>query len=117
MLLTNRGKPRDTWEAWEFYREVRKRFGRWARVELTSAPNPYWPQSSATEAKVVRFVDGDSNALELYGVNFGYEGGTPAEVVKTLVREGFNEAAVTAAVFNRSGAQAYPQALERSASR
>lgn len=117
MLSSNRGKPRDTWDAWDWYRQVRPRFGPWARVELTFTDNPLGParSSNSNTAKLVRFVDDQENTLELHGVNFGYRGGTPGEVVETLVGEGFNKALVTAVVFNSSGNEQYPQTIERSA--
>lgn len=118
MLSTNRGMPRDTWDAWDWYRGVRPRFGSWHRVELTFADcPPARPRPGApTTNKLVRFVDEQENVLELHGVNFGYRGGTPREVVDTLVEEGFDEATVTAVVFNSSGTLLYPQTIERSAS-
>lgn len=117
MLLTNRGKPRDTWDAWEFYRKVRVQFGVWDHVDFTVVTDPHRPWDDTAQAKLVRFVDVDGNTLELYGVNFGYEGGTPAEVVKTLVQEGFSNRDVIAAVYNRSKREVYPRTIARSGAR
>lgn len=117
MLSSNRGKSRDTWEAWDWYRQVRPQFGPWHRVELTFADDPSATPhvTSSDTLKLVRFVDEQEHTLELHGVNFGYTGGTPEEVVATLVGEGFNRAKVTAVVFNTSGRELYPQTIERSA--
>ncbi|MGB8402765.1 MAG: hypothetical protein WCE30_01670, partial [Mycobacterium sp.] len=78
-------------------------------------PSSSRPQASnSNTAKLVRFVDDQENTLELHGVNFGYRGGTPGEVVETLVGEGFSKARVAAVVFNSSGKELYPQTIDRS---
>lgn len=108
MLASNRGQSGDSWTKWNWYRQVRPRFGPWHRVELTFTSDP-------SAHKLVRFVDEQENLLELHGMNFGYEGGTAGEIVETLVGEGFNRAKVSAVVFNSSGRVQYPQTIERSA--
>lgn len=115
MLLSNKGKSKTTWDAWRFYRDVRTKFGDWKHVELTFATDPpARPESTVSgRSKLLRFVDESGNTLELHGVNFGYRGGTPGEVVETLVQEGFNEPKVIAAVFNGSQRELYPQTLVR----
>lgn len=115
MLLSNKGKSKTTWDAWRFYRDVRTKFGDWKHVELTFASDPpARPESTVSgRSKLLRFVDESGNTLELHGVNFGYRGGTPGEVVETLVQEGFNEPKVIAAVFNSSQRELYPQTLVR----
>jgi len=108
MLSSNRGQSGDSWEKWDWFRQVRPRFGRWHRVELTYTSDP-------SAEKLVRLVDEQENTLELHGMSFGYEGGTPGEVVEMLVGEGFNRAKVSAVVFNSTGRVQYPQTIERSA--
>lgn len=120
MLLTNRGKPRDTGDAWAFYREARGRFDAWDHVVLTFATDPQrQPRLLGADfvPKLVRFVDRRGDALDLYGINFGYKRGAPTDLAKTLVQEGFDETDVEAAVLNRSEAELYPQTLRRSARR
>ncbi|MEE3755295.1 hypothetical protein [Mycobacterium intracellulare] len=115
MLLSNKGKSKDTWDAWRFYRDARPKFGAWKHVELAFASNPpARPESTVSgQSKLLRFVDESGNTLEIHGVNFGYRGGTPREVVETLVREGFNKSKVSAVVFNSSERELYPQTLVR----
>ncbi|BCI84563.1 hypothetical protein MTY66_61880 (plasmid) [Mycolicibacterium sp. TY66] len=111
MLHTNRGKPHgDTGDVLAWYREMRPQFGPWKYVELTfETPGP----GVAGRPKVIRFVDVQENALELLGLNFGYRGHTPADVVKILVSEGFNQERAAAVVFNESETVRYPQTIAR----
>lgn len=115
MLLSNNGKSKTTWDAWRFYRGMRTQFKAWKHVELTFASDPpVRPEPTVSgRSKLLRFVDESGNTLELHGVNFGYRGGTPGEVVETLVQEGFNKPKVIAAVFNSSQRELYPQTLVR----
>ena len=114
--LTNRGSHADTWKAWHFYRRVRPQFLEWNHVRLTYAQNPDTVRQGheLVETKIVEFVDDAGDALELEGVNFGYNGGTPGELVEVLLSEGFGDAdRIEEVVLNKSGQQTYPRTVAR----
>lgn len=91
MLLSNRNAAGDTWSAWRFYRRVREQFTDWNHVVLDHLEPEESGETSPAKPKLVRFVDDRGDVLELAGVNFGYDGDTPGELLKLLIDEGFNE--------------------------
>jgi hypothetical protein len=108
MILSNRGADGDTWETWRFYARVRRQFVDWNHVILA------FVDDDPRLGKLVKFVDDHGNALELHGITYGYEGGTPGELVMKLFNEGFeNKARVEAIVFNPQGNQKYPTTIVR----
>ncbi|MFV8245052.1 hypothetical protein [Mycolicibacterium peregrinum] len=117
MLLTNRGASPDTGEAWRFYRRVRGQFVDWNHVVLTFPDDPERIRNAdehGIENKIVRFVDDRGDALEVEGINFGYDGDTPTELVAVLLAEGFGyRDRVEAVVLNPSGTAIYPQTVRR----
>jgi hypothetical protein len=117
MILTNRGAALDTGHAWSFYRRVREQFGDWNHVVLTFADEPERTRGGnepGADYKIVSFVDDHGNTLELDGINFGYGGDTPQELVKMLISEGFPDSpSLSFAVLNPAGTNHYPQTIPR----
>ncbi len=113
---TNRGAGADTWDAWRFYRRVRPQFADWNHVLLTylDDDNPNGPMTGGDRgSKVVKLVDDLGQTLELCGVSFGYDGGTPTELLEVLLNEGFPEPETTAAVLNQTEDHYYPCVIPR----
>lgn len=108
VILTNRGAHADTWEAWAFYERVRSQFVDWNHVVLT------FVDDDPAGSKLVTFVDDQDNVLDVHSVNYGYEGGTPSELVTTLLKEGFRgKERVEDLIFNPRGDQTYPKTIAR----
>lgn len=113
LVLTNRGSGGDTWSSWNFYRRVRNRFGDWNYVVLTYLDPGDAGRDNTGSAKLVVFVDDAGNRLELAGVNFGYDGGTPDQLRQLLDDEGFCPQRTAYVVLNPGRTQLYPQTLTR----
>ncbi|ORA24168.1 hypothetical protein [Mycobacterium aquaticum] len=108
MMLTNRGAVVDTWASWRFYNRVRPQFLAWNHAILT------FENGSAGGEKMVKFVDDAGNILELHGIAYGYDGGTPGELAEKLIKEGFqNPDRIRHLVYNTGGGQKYPMTISR----
>ncbi|GAB1816079.1 hypothetical protein MUNTM_51220 [Mycobacterium sp. MUNTM1] len=116
-MLSNRGANPDTSQAWSFYHRVREQFGDWNHVILTFPDEPDRIRGASehgAESKIVQFVDDQGNTLELDGINFGYDGGTPHELLAMLLTEGFDDGpGLHAAVLNPAGENVYPRTIAR----
>lgn len=114
-MLTNRGANANPSEAWNFYRRVREQFVAWNHVILTFREEPDRPRNArSSDAKIVQFIDDQGHTLELEGVNFGYDGRTPGELLAMLEREGFdNTANLRDIILDPSGTCIYPQTIKR----
>ncbi|ORX16003.1 hypothetical protein AWC31_01135 [Mycolicibacterium wolinskyi] len=108
VMLTNRGAVTDTWASWRFYNRVRPQFLAWNHAILT------YENESGDGEKMVKFVDDAANILELHGITYGYEGGTPGELAEMLIKEGFqNPDRIRHLVYNIGGDQKYPMTISR----
>lgn len=105
---SNRGAVVCTRDAETFYGSAREMFGAWERVELAVER-----AGRQADDPVLRFTDSAEAVLEVYGLNFGYDGGTPRSVLKLLATEGFCGQDVEGAVLNRAGTAVYPVTLGR----
>lgn len=116
-MLSNRGANPDTSQAWSFYRRVREQFVAWNHVILTFPDQPDRVRGASehgAESKIVQFVDDRGNMLELEGINFGYDGGTPQELLAMLLSEGFDDGpSLHDAVLNLAGGNIYPRTIAR----